>query len=83
MSAKSEFLKLGKSDWIRGLYITVGTQISTVLLVTLNSGKIPTLIELKVSTISGVAAGLAYILKNLFTNSNNEILKKEAPKASE
>lgn len=73
----SKFLRLGKSDFVKGLYLTVTTQVLTTLLVSLNAGKIPTALELKAGAISGVAAGVGYLIKNAFTNSNGQVLKTE------
>jgi hypothetical protein len=37
----------------------------------------PTAVELKHSLFYGIAAGFAYIIKNLFTNSQDQFLVKE------
>jgi hypothetical protein len=50
----------------------------TGLITTLDSGTLPTLAELKQAGIVGLTAGLSYLLKNLLTNSQDELMKKEA-----
>jgi hypothetical protein len=44
---------------------------------TLDSGALPTLAELKSAGIVGLTAGISYLLKNLLTNSQGVVLKKD------
>jgi hypothetical protein len=66
----SKYLNLNLADFVKGLIVAAGTAILTALLPVLNTGNLPTLADLKVIAISGVAAGVTYLLKNLFTNSS-------------
>jgi hypothetical protein len=50
----------------------------TGIINTLDSGALPLLSELKQAGIVGLTAGLSYLLKNLLTNSEDELMKKEA-----
>jgi hypothetical protein len=69
----SQFLKLNANDLFKGVLVIVGTAILTAILPMLQSGKIPTLEELKVVVLASVSAGITYFLKNLLTNSDGNI----------
>ena len=43
----------------------------------LQTGVFPALAELGTLAIAGLAAGLSYVLKNFFTNSENKLAKKD------
>lgn len=73
----SFFLKLGKSDLIKGVVVAAIAAVGTGLLPVLQSGALPTLAQLQTAGIAGLTAGLAYLLKNLFTNSQGETFKTE------
>jgi hypothetical protein len=73
----SPFGKLNLRDLINGLVVAFLTASLTGLIQTLDSGVLPTLAELKTSALSGTVASLAYLLKNLVTNSQGEIAKPE------
>jgi hypothetical protein len=73
----SSFLSLNTKDFLKGLGITIGGSIIASAIAILNTGRLPNLIELKAIAISSISVGVAYILKNLFTNSSNEFAKKE------
>ena len=66
----SKFFTLNPVDFVKGLIVAFGTAILTSLMPILNTGTLPTLADLKVIAISGLAAGVTYLLKNLFTNSS-------------
>lgn len=74
---RSEFLKLNLRDFFKGLIVTViSTLLSTII--SLASGtdlfSKQTLLVLASTAVSSIAA---YLLKNLFTNSQGEILTPE------
>jgi hypothetical protein len=73
----SKFLTLGLQDYLKGAIVAIGTGIITALQPILSSGQLPTLIQLKTCGIAALAAGVAYLAKNLFTNSNGQIAKSE------
>jgi hypothetical protein len=73
----SNFLKLNWADIGKGILVAVLAAIGTVLLPVLESGVLPTLAILQAAGITGLTAGLAYLVKNIITNSSGEILKKE------
>jgi VIT1/CCC1 family predicted Fe2+/Mn2+ transporter len=75
---KSKFLNLDIKDAINGFVVAFLSAALTGLVATLDSGALPTVTELKSAGIIGLTAGLSYLLKNVLTNSNGELLKKEA-----
>lgn len=72
---KSLFFTLNKVDFIKGLVIAVLTAIITVVYTTIQSGVFS--FDWKAISIAALSAALAYITKNLLTNSNDEFLKKD------
>lgn len=75
----SPFLKLNLRDLVNGLVVAFLTAGLTNLIQTLDSGKLPTLEEVKAGALAGLVASLAYLLKNLVTNSQGEMATKEPP----
>lgn len=74
---KSKFLSLDLKDALNGFLVAFLSAALTGIITTLDSGVLPTLSELKSAGIVGLTAGLSYLLKNLLTNSQGEILKKD------
>ena len=73
----SEFLKLNGKDLFKGMLVAVLAIITSSLSVILDAGALPTMADwLSIAKVSGTAA-ISYLLKNLFTNSNDEILKAD------
>lgn len=73
----SNFLSINWSDAIKGLVIAVLTAVLTGLLKIFETGALPTLADLQTIGIIAITAGLSYILKNLLTNSDGKMMKKE------
>lgn len=73
----SSLLKINIRDLVKGFFVAVLTVIVSGLSTSLNTGHLPTETELKSLALIGLSAGGAYLLKNLFTNSNDQLLKKE------
>lgn len=69
----SAFGKLNLRDLVNGLVVAFLTTGLTNLIQTLDSGKLPTLAEVKAGVLAGVVAALAYLLKNLVTNSDGKV----------
>ena len=74
---KSKFLTLDTKDAINGFVVAFLSAALTAVLATLDSGTLPTLAELKSAGIIGLTAGLSYLIKNVLTNSNGELVKAE------
>ena len=75
--SNSPFGKLNLRDLINGLVVAFLTASLTGLVQILDSGVLPSLAELKSAGLAGVVASLAYLLKNLVTNSRGEMAKVE------
>lgn len=75
---KSKFLNLDIKDAINGFVVAFLSAALTGIIATLDSGALPSVAELKSAGVIGLTAGLSYLLKNVLTNSNGELLKKEA-----
>jgi Flp pilus assembly protein TadG len=72
----STFLSLNSKDFIKGLFIAVLTAVITMLYTSIEAGEL--MLNWKAIGMTAISAALAYITKNLLTNSNGQILKKEA-----
>lgn len=72
----STFLNLNAKDFIKGLVIAVITAVITILYDTVQTGSLT--FDWKLISSTAITSALAYIMKNLFTNSNGTILKKES-----
>lgn len=77
---KSKFLTVNEWDFIKGGIVATITGILTTLVTMLDGGLIPSVQDLRTIAIAGISAGVAYILKNIGTNSKGEILKPEEKK---
>jgi uncharacterized membrane protein len=75
---KSKFMNLGMKDFLRGLVISIVSTILVGLTTALDSGMMPTPEQWKYLIITGIGSGVAYLAKNLFTNSEDQFLKKES-----
>jgi VIT1/CCC1 family predicted Fe2+/Mn2+ transporter len=73
----SNFLNLNVDDLVKGFIVAFLSTALTGLISTLDSGALPTLTELKSAGIVGLTAGISYLLKNLLTNSQGVVLKKD------
>jgi hypothetical protein len=74
---KSSFLSLNWDDFGKGLLVAFITALITGLYNLLQSGASFDWITLKPVLIASVGAGVAYILKNLFSNSEGTFMTKE------
>lgn len=75
--AASKFLGLNVSDAVKGVFMAFVAAILTAIYAAISDGDWPSKAELIDSLRVGLTASLAYVLKNLFTNSDGEVLKKE------
>lgn len=73
----SKFLNLNWSDFAKGLTVAVLTAVVAGVGDIIKTGAIPTFIQMKIIGLAAVSAGVAYILKNLLTNSEGQFLKAE------
>lgn len=72
---------INAKDVIKGFITSILTVIVTMLMTLVNTGVFPTtLTEWKPILLAALGAGLAYILKNWLTNSDDRFLKQEGTK---
>lgn len=74
---KSKFLSLDLKDALNGFIVAFLSASLTGIISTLDSGVLPQLPEIKTAAVVGLTAGLSYLLKNLVSNSQGQILKKD------
>jgi hypothetical protein len=74
---KSLFLSLNLNDLLKGMIVAAFTAIGMAIIPALEAGALPTMAMLGSAGIAGLAAGLAYLLKNFLSNSNNQPFKSE------
>ncbi len=79
-----KFGQLMSKDLVKGFIMAILTVIVTFAYTSLQAGTLPTDgATWKHEAILGLSAGLAYLIKNFFTNSNDQFLtaepKKDAP----
>lgn len=79
----SPFGKLNVRDLINGIVVAFLTASITGILQVLDAGGLPTMDQLIVAGKSGLVASLAYLLKNLVSNSQGEMGVKEPVKEEE
>jgi hypothetical protein len=77
---KSPFLSLNSKDFFKGLLVAVLSAVVTLLYTCIQSGDF--IVDWKAIGMAALSAALAYITKNLLTNSNDELLKKEVSVSS-
>ena len=71
----STFRTLNWADFGKGLLIAILTAVFTVIYTTVQAGSLT--FDWTAILTTGITAALAYISKNLFTNSDNKLLTKE------
>jgi hypothetical protein len=71
----STFLNLNSSDFIKGLIMAVLSTVITVVYQTVEAGSLT--FDWKAIGTMALTSALAYIMKNLFTNSTGKLFAKE------
>jgi len=71
----STFLNLNSSDFIKGLIMAVLSTVITVVYQTVEAGSL--VFDWKAIGTMALTSALAYIMKNLFTNSNGKLFATE------
>lgn len=75
---KSGFLNLNWTDLAKGLLVAVIGAILTAVYQAIEAGTLAwTWAFWQPIVLAGLGAGIAYLIKNFFTNSQDEVLKKE------
>ncbi len=73
---KSQFLKINLKDLRRGIGIAIGTA-GTYLFGIMITGVVPTMGMMKSTAMVFLGSCGSYLVKNFFTNSSDEFLKRE------
>jgi len=71
----STFLNLNTNDFIKGLIMAVLSSVITVVYQTVETGSLT--FDWKAIGTIALTSALAYIMKNLFTNSTGKLFAKE------
>ena len=75
---KSKMFSLNGKDLLKGFVVAVSMSVLTGVYAAIEGGNFAfTWAFFQPVLITGLGAGIAYLIKNLFTNSNDEILKSE------
>ena len=72
----STFLNLNNKDFIKGLIVAVLSAVITIIYNTVQAGSLT--FDWKAIGLTALSSAIAYIMKNLFTNSTGSFLKKDA-----
>jgi hypothetical protein len=71
----STFLNLNFNDFVKGLAVAVLTSVLTIVYDVVQTGSLT--FDWKHIGTAAITTAIAYLLKNLFTNSTGTLLKKE------
>jgi hypothetical protein len=74
---KSSFLTWNAKDFFTGLIMVIITAIVTGVYQIIQSGGLFDWVTLKPVLLAAIGAGLSYLIKNLFTNSEGTFMTKE------
>jgi hypothetical protein len=72
----STFLNLNSSDFIKGLLMAVLSSVITIVYQTVEAGSL--VFDWKAIGTMALTSALAYIMKNLFTNSTGKLFATES-----
>jgi len=73
----AKFMQLQGKDFIKGIVTAILTAFLNALMVVLGTGVVPTIQNIRTYALVGLSAGIGYLIKNLFTNSKDQLLKGE------
>jgi hypothetical protein len=72
----SPFLSLNSKDFLKGLFMAVLTSVITLIYTSIQEGSLT--VNWNQIGMVALSTTLAYITKNLLTNSGGELMKKES-----
>lgn len=75
---KSQYLTINALDLIKGATVAAGTVMLSLIGSMIESGAFITDEQLVIAVKTGVLAAISYIIKNVFTNSKDELFKSES-----
>jgi hypothetical protein len=73
----SNFLNLDLQDLTKGFVVAFLSAALTGIVAILETSQLPQVSDIKAAAIVGLTAGLSYLLKNVLTNSQGQMLKKD------
>ena len=73
----SNFLNLDLQDLTKGFVVAFLSAALTGIVAILETSQLPQVSDIKAAAIVGLTAGLSYLLKNVLTNSQGQLLKKD------
>lgn len=73
----SQFFNLNLRDLAKGAVVAIISALVTTIIPVVDSGSLPTFEQLKSAGWVALTAGVSYLLKNLFTNSDDAFMKGE------
>lgn len=74
---KSAYLTINVKDLVKGAAVAAGTVMLSLIGTMIESGALMTEEQLLISVKAGVLAALSYLIKNVFTNSQDQMFKSE------
>ena len=77
---KSKLWKLDLRDFLKGLVVAVIAAVITSVYTVIETGQTIFDVDWRVTLSVAITAGISYVLKNLSTNSEDKLLKKEIKK---
>ena len=75
---KSTYLSVNIADLIKGATVAAGTVMLSLISSMIESGAFITDAQLIMAMKTGVLAAISYLIKNVFTNSKDELFKSES-----
>lgn len=75
---KSTYLTINIADLIKGATVAAGTVMLSLISSMIESGAFITDAQLIIAVKTGVLAAISYLIKNVFTNSKDEMFKSES-----
>jgi hypothetical protein len=74
---RSKFLKLNRRDFIKGIIVAIFCTFITGFYQLIANGGVINWLTIKPVVIAAVGSGIAYLTKNLLTNSKGQFMKGE------
>ena len=75
---KSTYLSVNIADLVKGATVAAGTVMLSLISSMIESGVFITDAQLIMAMKTGVLAAVSYLIKNVFTNSKDELFKSES-----
>lgn len=78
---QSPFFSINWKDLGKGIILAFLTVFVAAVYQSISAGALPTLAEIKADALAGAVAAIAYLLKNLLTNSQDQFVAPEPKKS--